>query len=138
VIVNYVIEWVDKRYKDDECLSIALFVVNNCLVNGNPRGSFLNYCISSVAHAIHAYLAEPKLSPLPPNIELKNKPHSEIPFHILAQDEQAVIHLRYERDMTIPEISNELGLTLTQTRYRLTTAHNKLRFYYVTRKKSTT
>lgn len=137
VIVNHIIEYVESKYKDDECLSIALFVVNNCFINGNPHGSFLNYCKSAVINAIKSYLSQPKLNPLPPNISIKDKPHSEIPFHILTPDEQAVIHLRYEKDMTTPEISRAMSLTLTQAKYRLLTAHNKLRFYYERQKSLT-
>lgn len=127
-IVKYVIEWVDKRYKDDEALSIAIFTVNHCLQNYIP-GRVLPYIMRSVYNALQNY-KDNNINPLPPDIlDDKHRPWS-IPYEILNDLEEATITLRYEMDMNINEIAKKLDLTYTQARYKLHTAHNKLRFWY--------
>lgn len=128
-IVEYVINWVEARYKDDEILSIALFTVNHCLMNAKPKGSILAYIMRSVYNAVISYKVD-HINPLPDDIADLDKGTWSIPYEILDHTESVIVRMKYEEQYNIQGIADYLGLTYTQAKYKLHNAHNKLRFWY--------
>lgn len=129
-IVAYVVKWVERRYKDDEYISVALEATINALRAIRHEDNTLGYVMRSVYRACKAHRVV-RDGPLPNQLENIASTDLDLEECGLTTQEKLVVRDKIQHDKTYEEIGIEMNLTYVQVRYIYYGAINKLRKKYV-------